>query len=130
MSASPTCPGPAELRTLIEQWLDDDKASDVITIDLAGKTAIADYMIVATGTSTRQVTAMAEKTIQRAKEAGVPAVRVEGLRQGDWVLIDCGDVIVHVFRPEVREFYGIEKMWGLDGEIAAASAPTARPAAL
>ncbi|PWE29330.1 ribosome silencing factor [Maritimibacter sp. 55A14] len=90
--------------------LDDDKAEDVVSIDLRGRTAMADYMVVASGRSTRQVTAMAEKLSDRLKDKGVQT-RTEGKDQGDWVLIDCGDAVVHIFRPEVREFYQIEKMW-------------------
>ena len=91
--------------------LDDDKAEDVVRIDLRGKSEMADWMVVASGRSTRQVTSIAEKLVDRLKaEFGLPA-KVEGKDAGDWVLIDAGDVIVHVFRPEVREFYGLEKMW-------------------
>ena len=91
--------------------LSDDKAEDIVQIDLRGKTAIGDHMIIASGRSTRQVTAIAEKLVARLKaELNVPA-RIEGKDTGDWVLIDTGDVIVHVFRPEVREFYQLEKMW-------------------
>jgi ribosome-associated protein len=87
------------------------KAEDSITIDLTGKTSIADCMVVASGRSNRHVASIAEQVVKDLAEAGVPKVRVEGLRQGDWVLIDAGDVIVHVFRPEVREHYNLEKMW-------------------
>jgi len=91
--------------------LDDDKAEEVVKIDLRGKTEVADFMVVASGRSSRQVTALAEKLADRLKqELGVYA-KVEGKDTGDWVLIDAGDVIVHVFRPEVREFYQLEKMW-------------------
>ena len=92
--------------------LDDDKAQDVIVIDLKGKTSIADYMIVASGTSHRQVVTMAEHLREKLKSLGIKSVSVEGLSQGDWVLIDGGDVIVHLFRPEIREFYCLEKLWG------------------
>lgn len=94
--------------------LDDDKAEDIVVIDLAGKTSIADFMIVASGRSTRQVAAMADHLRERLKLAGAAAVEVEGLPQCDWVLIDAGDIIVHLFRPEVRSFYNIEKMWGVE----------------
>lgn len=91
--------------------LSDDKAEDVVSIDLRGRTEMADFMVIASGRSSRQVGAMAEKLIERLKqELGVPC-KVEGKDQGDWVLIDAGDAIVHLFRPEVREFYQLEKMW-------------------
>ena len=91
--------------------LDDDKAEDVVVIDLRGKTSIGDYMIIASGRSQRHVTAVADHLIRNLKEAKASEVQTEGLSQGDWVLIDTGDVIVHLFRPEVREFYNLEKMW-------------------
>jgi ribosome-associated protein len=91
--------------------LDEAKAEDVVSIDLRGKTALADDMIIATGRSTVHVGAIADKAVKACKAAGVQA-RVEGLPQCDWVLIDAGDVIVHIFRPEVRQFYNLEKMWG------------------
>jgi ribosome-associated protein len=87
------------------------KAEDSVTIDLTGKSSIGDYMVVTTGRSQRHVGAVADHVVKDIEAAGVPRVRVEGMRQGDWVLIDAGDVIVHVFRPEVREFYNLEKMW-------------------
>jgi ribosome-associated protein len=93
--------------------LDETKAEDIVSIDLRGKTALADEMIIATGRSTVHVGAIADKALKTLKEAGVLA-RVEGLPQCDWVLIDAGDVIVHIFRPEVRQFYNLEKMWGGD----------------
>ncbi len=94
--------------------LDEAKAEDVVSIDLRGKTALADDMIVATGRSTVHVGAVADKVIKACKTAGLVAPRVEGLAQCDWVLVDAGDVIVHIFRPEVRQFYNLEKMWGGD----------------
>jgi ribosome-associated protein len=90
------------------------KAEDTVEIDLAGKTSIADFMIVSSGRSHRHVGAIAEKVIEALKAAGHGNVRVEGLPACDWVLIDGGDVLVHVFRPEVRSFYNLEKMWGAD----------------
>lgn len=92
--------------------LEDDKAEGVVVIDLAGKTSIADYMIIASGRSQRQVGAMADHLIERLKAKGYGTPRAEGLPQCDWVLIDAGDVVVHIFRPEVRSFYNLEKMWG------------------
>ncbi|MFD2259287.1 ribosome silencing factor [Chelativorans composti] len=91
--------------------LDDSKAEDVITIDLRGKSPLADYMIVASGRSHRHVAAIADHLLRALKDAGLGNARVEGLSGADWVLIDTGDIIVHIFRPEVREFYNIEKMW-------------------
>lgn len=91
--------------------LDDSKAEDIVSIDIQGKSSIGDYMVVASGRSHRHVAAVANHLITALKEAGFGAPRVEGLSNADWVLIDTGDIIVHVFRPEVREFYNIEKMW-------------------
>ena len=109
---------------MIEKSLDDDKGEDIVVIDLAGKSDIADFMIIATGRSTRQVAAMAEHLRARIKAGGFAAPRVEGLPHADWVLVDAGDVVVHVFRPEVRGFYNLEKMWGLELPAAAESAPS------
>ncbi len=94
--------------------LDEAKGEEVVSIDLAGKTALADTMIIATGRSTVHVGAIADRVIKACKAAGVSAPRVEGLPQCDWVLVDAGDIIVHIFRPEVRQFYNLEKMWGGD----------------
>lgn len=94
--------------------LDDLKADDIVSIDLAGKTSIADWMIVATGRSTTQVGALADKVVKALKESGAGTPSVEGLPACDWVLIDAGDLIIHLFRPEVRQFYNLEKMWGGD----------------
>jgi ribosome-associated protein len=96
--------------------ISDDKAEDIVEIDLRGKTAIGDYMVICSGRSTRQVTAIAEKLAERLKAEFGVSPRSEGKNTGDWVLIDTGDVIVHVFRPEVREFYQLEKMW-LPGSV-------------
>ena len=87
------------------------KAEDIVTIDLSGKTSIGDYMVVASGRSQRHVASVAENVVKEVEQSGIPRVRVEGMRQADWVLIDSGDVIVHVFRPEIRSFYNLEKMW-------------------
>jgi ribosome-associated protein len=100
-----------QILELITTSLDDDKAKNVLTIPLKGKSAMADYMVVASGTSSRQVTAMAEHIEFKLKQSKVDILGLEGLRQADWVLIDANDVIVHLFRPEVREFYGLERMW-------------------
>jgi ribosome-associated protein len=107
-------PTPDQLRELITGILDDHKAEDIVVIDLKGKSSIADFMVIATGRSNRQVAAMADHIVQRLKELGIKGITPEGLRQRDWVLIDAGDVIVHLFRPEVRSFYNLEKMWGAE----------------
>ncbi len=99
---------------LIEETLEDNKAEDVVAISLAGKSAIADYMVIATGRSQRHVAAVAENLMRRLKEEGYGNAVVEGLPTADWVLLDSGDIIVHIFRPEVREFYRLEKMWLAD----------------
>jgi len=91
--------------------LDDLKAEEIVAIDLAGKTSIADWMIVATGRSTTQVGALADKVVKALKDCGATTPAVEGLPACDWVLIDAGDLIIHLFRPEVRAFYNLEKMW-------------------
>ena len=99
--------------------LDDDKAVDPVVIDLAGKTSIADWMVVASGTSQRHISSMAEKLLIGLKDQGVRNATGEGLGQSDWVLIDAGDVIVHLFKPEVRSFYNLERMWGfVDAPVA------------
>jgi len=121
-------PAGDKLLTLVETSLDDDQAEDIVVIDLAGKTEIADYMVVATGQSSRQVGAMAMHLTQKIKELGIKELGIEGQSQGDWVLIDAGDVIIHLFRPEVRDFYGLEKMWSVPdvvaGNASAANAET------
>jgi ribosome-associated protein len=89
------------------------KAEDIVTIDLVGRSSITDYMVVASGRSNRHVSSIAEQVIKDVEQTRVPRVRAEGLRYGDWVLIDAGDVIVHVFRPEVRAHYNLEKMWSV-----------------
>jgi ribosome-associated protein len=104
-------PDAEETLRVVLASLDDAKAEDTITIDLHGKTSIGDYMVVTCGRSNRHVGAVAEHVREDLKEAGVPGLRVEGVPHCDWVLIDAGDVIVHVFRPEVRAFYNLEKMW-------------------
>jgi ribosome-associated protein len=103
-----------DIRAVARFCLEDMKAEDVVEIDLTGKTSIADSMIVASGRSHRHVGAIAERVLEGLKRQGFGPARVEGLPACDWVLIDAGDVIVHVFRPEVRSFYNLEKMWGAD----------------
>jgi len=110
-----------ELHDLVLAQLDDDQALDVVSIPLEGKSSVADYMVIASGRSTRQVAAMAQKLAERVKQAGHGPVHIEGLSQADWVLIDAGDVIIHLFRPEVRSFYNLERMWSFESGEAAAS---------
>ncbi len=119
---SPARQDSGALLSAILASLDDDKAEEIVTIPLTGKSEMADHMVIATGRSSRQVGAISEKLADRLKADFGLIVRVEGKELGDWVLIDAGDVIVHVFRPEVREFYQLEKMW--TGE----PAPRPRPA--
>lgn len=99
---------------LVKASLEDDKAEEIVVIDLSGKTSFADYMVIASGRSQRQVGAMAEHLREKMKAAGVKNVSLEGAERCDWVLIDGGDAIIHLFRPEVRAFYNLEKMWGMD----------------
>jgi ribosome-associated protein len=94
--------------------LDDAKAEQTVSVDIAGKSSLADYMVVTSGRSNRHVSAVADQLLQAFRDAGFAKPRVEGLPHADWVLVDGGDVIVHIFRPEVREFYNIEKMWQAD----------------
>ena len=115
-----------ELLERILASLEDDKAEDIVTIDLRGKSAMADYMVICSGRSSRQVAAISEKLTERLKQDVGRTSKVEGKDQGDWVLIDTGDVIVHVFRPEVREFYQLEKMWLPPAEAAAAAISSAQ----
>ncbi|RZM34255.1 ribosome silencing factor [Sphingomonas ginsenosidivorax] len=117
MATSPTVPRAtdpeevAALHALILASLDDDQAVETVSIPLAGKTSIADFMVIASGRSTRQVASMAQKLAERIKGELKRQTRIEGLPTADWVLIDAGDVIVHLFRPEVRSFYNLERMW-------------------
>ena len=103
--------------------LDEDQAQEVVSLPLAGISTIADHMVIASGRSSRHVAAMADKIASRIKQEGMGYPRLEGLPTADWVLIDAGDVIVHLFRPEVRSFYNLERMWGGDGANAPAPAP-------
>jgi ribosome-associated protein len=100
-----------DLLAVVLASLDDDKAEDVVSIDLRGRSDMADYMVICSGRSSRQVSAISEKLVDKLKQDHRRASRIEGKETGDWVLIDAGDVIVHVFRPEVRDFYQLEKMW-------------------
>ena len=98
----------------ITAWLDDAKAENVVAIDIRGKSSIGDYMVIASGRSDRHVGAIAEQIQRKLKESDYGRVRIEGMPHCDWVVIDAGDIIVHVFRPEVREFYNLEKMWSAE----------------
>jgi len=109
-----------KLLKLVKTSLEDGKAEDIVTIALSGKSTMADFMVVATGRSSRQVIAMAERLRAQLKAEGVKEIALEGAPRGDWILIDGGDVIVHLFRPEVREFYGLEKMWSVEVSVSAA----------
>lgn len=112
---SPNLPlSTAGLQELILNSLEDDKAEEIINIDLTGKTSIADSMVIASGRSARHVGAVADKLYRKLKHATADGCKVEGMEKGDWVLLDAGAVIVHVFRPEVRSFYNLEKMWAAD----------------
>ena len=110
------------LHRLVLQSLDDDQAQEVVTIPLTGKSNIADHMVIASGRSTRQVASMAVKLADKIKAQFGRSPRIEGLPAADWVLIDADDVIVHIFRPEVRNFYNLERMWafGDDSDVSAA----------
>jgi ribosome-associated protein len=103
---------PGSLHALILHQLDEDQAQDIVSIPLEGKSSIADFMIIASGRSTRQVAAIATHLAEQLKKAGRGSPRIEGLPAADWVLVDAGDVVVHLFRPEVRSFYNLERMWG------------------
>jgi ribosome-associated protein len=103
-----------KLLGMVEKSLDDDKAENVVAIDLSGKSSIADYMVIASGRSARQLGAMAEHLQVKLKASGISPVGIEGATQGDWVLIDGGDVVIHLFRPDIRGLYNLEKMWGME----------------
>src|SRR5258705_2735683 len=109
-----TLPGSAALLTTVLDSLSDAKAEDIVAIDLAGKTSIGDHMVIASGRSQRHVGAIADQVRDKLKREGYGDPRMEGLPHCDWVLIDSGDVIVHIFRPEVRQFYNLEKMWSAE----------------
>ena len=114
--AEPILTIPGSLHALIINQLEEDQAQDLVSIPLEGKSTIADHMVIASGRSTRQVAAMAQKLAEKVKHSGQPSPRIEGLPAADWVLIDAGDVVVHLFRPEVRSFYNLERMWGFGDE--------------
>lgn len=110
-----------DLHDLVLAQLEDDQAIEIVSIPLEGKSSVADYMVIASGRSTRQVAAMAQKLAEKVKQNGHGPARIEGLPSADWVLIDAGDVVVHLFRPEVRSFYNLERMWSFESGEAAAS---------
>tara|TARA_B100000963_G_scaffold343022_1_gene344434 strand:+ start:478 stop:954 length:477 start_codon:yes stop_codon:yes gene_type:complete len=118
------------LHQMVLTSLDDDLAQDIVTINLAGKSALADHMVIATGRSQRHVSALADHLLRKLKESGCKNIRTEGQNTGDWVLVDAGDVVVHIFREEVRAFYSIEKMWATETEAQAYKSDPARPAGL
>ena len=111
-----------QLHKLVLKSLDDDQALEIVSIPVEGKSNIADHMVIASGRSTRQVAAMATKLAERIKQEFGKSVRLEGLPAADWVLIDADDVIVHLFRPEVRSFYNLERMWAFGDETVTATA--------
>ncbi len=112
--------GPVEaMESLILDSLDDDKAEEIVAIDLRGKSSVTDIMIIASGRSARHVNAIADHLVRALKEAGQGKVRIEGMQTCDWVLIDIGDIVVHLFRPEVRTFYNLEKMWSVEPDTSA-----------
>ncbi|MFT9400074.1 MULTISPECIES: ribosome silencing factor [Acetobacter] len=112
--------------TLITTSLDDDKAEDIVVIDLTGRASFADRMVIATGLADRQIAAMAQHIERKLKEIGLKRMTIEGANGSDWVLLDTGDIVVHLFKPEARELYGLEKMWGAALDDGAAEAvPTA-----
>ena len=119
-----TLPASDALHALVLDQLDEDQALEPISIPLAGKSSIADHMVIASGRSTRHVAAMADKLARRIKTELGQSVRVEGLPTADWVLIDAGDVVIHLFRPEVRGFYNLERMWSMGDAPAVPPAPT------
>ena len=108
-----TAPKHEDILDAVKKSLDDHLAEDLVVIDLQGKSSIADYMVIASGRGSRQVIAMADHLLQLLKTHGQPGITPEGIKQGNWVLIDGGDIIIHLFRPEVREFYNLEKMWNV-----------------
>lgn len=113
-SPLPARPQQSDLVALIRQSLEDGKAEQIVVVDLHGKTSIADHLIIASGRSQRQLNAMATHIVDKLKASGLKTIPIEGAGQGDWILVDAGDVVVHLFRPDVRSHYNLEKMWGDD----------------
>lgn len=119
---APSAPALDDQRACVIAALENLKANDIREIDVRGKTSITDLLIVASGTSTRHVKSIADEVVRRLKELGVPPMGVEGEREGEWVLVDVGDIVVHVMLPRVREFYGLERLWGVAAETRQAAA--------
>jgi ribosome-associated protein len=114
LAPAPVSPPEPKMIEIVLACLDDAKAEQTVSVDIAGKSSLADYMVVTSGRSNRHVSAVADQLVKAFREAGFGKPRIEGLPHADWVLVDGGDVIVHIFRPEVREFYNLEKMWQAD----------------
>lgn len=115
---------PGSLHALVIEQLDEEQGQEVVSIPLAGKSSMADHMVIASGRSSRQVASIAQKLAEKIKQAGFGPVRMEGLPAADWVVVDAGDVVVHLFRPEVRSFYNLERMWAFgDAPLALGDAP-------
>jgi ribosome silencing factor RsfS/YbeB/iojap len=117
-----TAEAPDRLRSLVLAALDDLKARDVREIDVRGKSSVTDLLVVASGTSSRHVKSIADEVVRKAKQAGLPPIGVEGQREAEWVLVDLGDIVVHVMLPRTREFYGLERLWTVGDEMPAALA--------
>jgi ribosome silencing factor RsfS/YbeB/iojap len=112
----------ARLRDIVIKALEDLKARDIVELDVTGRTSIADIIVVAGGTSSRHVKSIADEVIKQTKKAGLPPLGVEGQREAEWVLVDLGDIVVHIMLPRAREFYGLERMWSVDGDTGSAAA--------
>ena len=130
MTGSPAKTISEQVLDLITTTLDQEKAEDIVQISLRGRSEMADHMVIATGRSQRHVSALADHLLRKLKEGGRKNIRTEGQNTGDWVLVDAGDVVVHIFREEVRAFYSIEKMWATEAEAQAYKPDPARPAGL
>jgi ribosome silencing factor RsfS/YbeB/iojap len=120
-AAAPAAPAD-RLRSLVLAALDDLKARDVREVDVRGKSSVTDLLVVASGTSSRHVKSIADEVVKKAKQAGLPPIGVEGQREAEWVLVDLGDIVVHVMLPRTREFYGLERLWTVGDEMPTALA--------